>query len=70
MTRSKRESSSNEAATIVLFKVLYCRINFYIFLVFFCIICVKSIMNLLHISDCVSWVPKLILLDLTNILDL
>ena len=43
---------------------------------FLCSICVKSIINLFHIpvqyyiADCVSWVPRLTLLDLMNKLDL
>ena len=71
MSGSKHKSSGDVAGTTVLFKVLYCKIKnvFFIFCVclFLCIICVKSIRNLLlqyYIADCVSWVPRLTLLDL------
>ena len=49
----KRKSSGDVAGTTVLFKVLYCKIKnvFFIFCVcFLCIICVKSIINLLQYS--------------------
>ena len=53
MSRSERKSSGDVAGTTVLFKVLYCKIKnvFFIFCVcFLCIICVKSIINLLQYS--------------------
>ena len=39
---------------------------FWVCVCFQCIICVKSIINLVqyYLTDCVSWVPMLILLDL------
>ena len=59
----------------VLFKVLYWKIHNVFFtsvFVFLCIIHVKSIINLLHvqhyIADCVSWVPRLTLSDLEQII--
>ena len=49
MSRSKRKSSGDVTGTIVLFKVLYCKIkNVLFFVCFLCIICVKSIINLLQ----------------------
>ena len=44
---------------------------FFVF-VFLCIICVKSVINLLHtvLYNCISGVPRLTLLNLINILDL
>ena len=40
------------------------------FCVCFLCICVKSITVRYYIENCVSWVPRLTLLDLTNKLDL
>ena len=57
----------------------YCTLRLkmlYFCVCFLCSICVKSIINLFHIpmqyyiADCVSWVPRLTLLDLMNKLDL
>ena len=50
MSGSKHKSSNDVAGTTILFKVLYCKMKnvFFIFCVcFLCIICVKSIINLL-----------------------
>ena len=52
--------------TTGLFKVLYCKEKKFYFCIcsFLCIICVKNITNLwLYSTDCVSWVPRLTLLD-------
>ena len=53
---SKHKSSGHVAVTAVLFKVLYCMVKnvFFIFLCLFpflCIICVKSIINLLEYNN-------------------
>ena len=62
--------------TTVLFKVLQCKIKnvFFIFCVFLmyylCEKYYKPITVQYYIADCVSWVPRLTLLDLTNKLDL
>ena len=56
--------------TTVLFKVLYCKItNVYFFVCFLCTyyLCekyYKPIIVQYYIADCVSWVPRLILLEL------
>ena len=60
--------------TTVLSKVLYCKVQNIFFIVcvlLWCIICVKHIINLSQysteqysIADCVSWVPRLTLVDL------
>ena len=53
--------------TTGIFKVLYCKEKKFYFCIcsFLCIICVKNITNLWPYStDCVSWVPRLTLLDL------
>ena len=76
MSGSKRKSSGDVAGTTVLFKVLYCKIKtFSLFFVFFlmyylCEKYYKPITVQYYIADCVSWVPRLTLLDLTNKLDL
>ena len=54
--------------TTVVFKVLSCKVKNVLFLCLsLCIICVKAIINLLqcsiYIPDCISWVPRLTLLD-------
>ena len=62
--------------TIALFNVPYCKILNVLFFVFF--VCVyylyekyyKPITAQYYIANCVSWVPRLTLLDLTNKLDL
>ena len=72
MSKSKRKSSSDVAGTTVLFKVLYCNIKnvfliFCVFLFFMCYLCekyYKPITVEYYIADCVSWVPRLILLYL------
>ena len=72
MSGSKRKNSSDVAGTIVLFKVLYCKIKnvFFIFcvcLLFMYYLCknyYKPITVQHYIADCVSWVPKLTSLDL------
>ena len=64
--------------TTVLFKVLYCKIKnvFFIFCVclfvmlYLCEKYYKPITVQYYIANCVSWVPRLTLLDLTNKLDL
>ena len=53
MSGSKRRSSSDVAGTTVLFKVLYCKVknvSFGFCVCFLCIICVKSMINLLRYS--------------------
>ena len=67
MSQSKSESSGDGSGTTVVFKLLYYKIkNVYFLCLFSMYICVKSIVNLLqyYLADCVSWVPRLILLDL------
>ena len=72
MSRSKCKNSSEVAGTTVLFKVLYCQIKdiFFIFcvcLLFMYYLCekyYKPITVQYYIADCVSWVPRLTLLDL------
>jgi len=62
MSGSKHQSSGDVAGTTVLFKALCCRIKCLSFCL--CIICVESIINLLHYSsytaDRVSWLPNFI----------
>ena len=78
MSRSKCKSSSDVAGTAVLFKVLYCKIKnvFFIFcdcLFFMYYLCEKYYKPTTvkyYIADCVGWVPRLTLLELTNKLDL
>ena len=58
--------------TTVLFKVLYCKIKnvffiFYVCLFFMYYLCeeyYKPMVVQYHVADCVSWVPRLTLLDL------
>ena len=57
--------------TVLLYFSRYCIVRLKMFSLFFvfvflCIICVKSTINLLqyYIADCVSWVPRLTLLNL------
>ena len=70
MSRSKHTSSGDVAGTTVLFRVLYCKIKnvFFIFLfVFMYYLCkkyYKPITVWYYIASCVSWVPRLTLLDL------
>ena len=69
MARSKHKNSGDVAGTAVLFKVLYCKIkniSFIFCVCFICIIYVKYIINIVqcYIADCVSWVPRLTLLEL------
>ena len=80
MSGSKYKSSSDVAATVkkrqllycttALFKVLYCKIKnvFFIFCLFFmhylCEKYYKPITVQYYMADCVSWVPRLTLLDL------
>ena len=50
-------------STTVLFKALYCKIKILFFMYYLC----ETIINLLQystIADCVSWIPRLTLLDL------
>ena len=49
---SKHKGSRDVAGTTVLFKVLYYKIKniFFIFCLFLCIICVKSVINILQYS--------------------
>ena len=56
------------SCTTVLFKVLYYKINnvFFIFCVcFLCIICLTVLLQY-SVASCVSWIPRLTLLDLMN----
>ena len=58
--------------TTVLFKVLYCKIKNVFFILCVCFLwfffnvknTIKPITVLYYIADCVSWVPRLTLLDL------
>ena len=86
MSGGKRKSSGDVADTAkkhqllyyttLLLKVLYCKIKnvFFIFCVFFmyylCEKYHKPIIVQYNLANCVSWVPTLALLDLTNKLDL
>ena len=71
MSGSKCKSSGDVAGTTILFEVLYCKIKnvFFIFLHLFFMYCLceknyKPITVQYYIADCVSWVPRLTLLDL------
>ena len=59
--------------TVLLYFSRYCNVELKMFSLFFCvcflcILCVKSIINLItvqyYIANCISWVPRLTLLDL------
>ena len=59
--------------TTVLFKILYCKIKNYFCVFFMYYLCekyYKPITVQYYITYCVSWVPRLTLLDLMNKLDL
>ena len=64
MSGSKHQSSGDVAGTTVLFKALCYRTRNVSVFVFLCIICVESIINLLHYSsytaDRVSWLPNFV----------
>ena len=72
MPRSKHRGRSDVAVTIVLFKILCCKIKNVFFIFWFCLffmyyLCEKyyKLIPVQHyIADCVSWVPRLTLLDL------
>ena len=69
MSRIKRKSDGDVAGTTVLFKVLYCKIkNVYFLCLFFTYYLrekyYKPIPVQYYRADCVSWVPRLTLLDL------
>ena len=78
MSGSKCKSSGDVAGTAVLFKVLYCKIKnvfftFYICLFFMYCLCEKSYKPITvqyYIADCISWVPRLNFVELSNKLDL
>ena len=64
---SQSVSSGDVSGDTVIFKLLYYKIkNVYFLCLFSMYICVKSIVNLVqyYLADCVTWVPRLILLDL------
>ena len=52
--------------TTILFKVLYCKIKkvFFIFVFIFYVLCEKYYYRTVYTAYCVSWVPRLTLLDL------
>ena len=72
MSRSQHESSGDVAGTTVLFKVLYYKVKnvffifcFYLFFMYcLCEKYYKPITVQYYIAYCVSWVPRLTLLDL------
>ena len=78
MSGSKCKSSADVAGTTVLFKVLYCKIKTVFFIFCFCLFFMyylwekydKPIPLQYYIGDCLSWVPRLTLLDLKDKLDL
>ena len=77
MSGNKHKSSSDVAGTTVLFKVLYCKIKnvlfFCVCLFFMYYLCEKYYKPFTvqyYVANCVTWVPRLTLLDFTNKLDL
>ena len=84
MSRSKHKGSGDVAGTAtsqllycttILFKVLYHKIKnvlffVFVFMYYLCEKYYKPITVQYYIANCISWIPRLTLLDLMNKLDL